>query len=136
MIKHIITLKIFAHNAESTPPLGTVLGNLGVNAVKFCKEFNEFTLELPEYFQLNVKIYIYEAKNFSFEVELPSIGFLISLLKVENLDNNREQIFLSELIMLAQFKFPIYSLIYSLPIIIGSLNSTKIELIDDCSINI
>jgi len=43
---------------------------------------------------------------------------------------------LSELIMLAQFKFPIYPLIYSLPIIIGALNSTKIELIDDCSINI
>jgi len=134
MVKHIITLKIFANGAESTPPLGTVLGNLGVNAVKFCKEFNEFTSELPGYFQLNVKIYIYEAKNFTFEVELPSIGFLISLLKIEDLDNNKEKILLSEIIMLAQFKFPLYSLAYSLPIIFGSLNSTKIELIDDCNI--
>jgi len=27
--------------ADAVPPLGTVLGNLGINAVKFCKDFND-----------------------------------------------------------------------------------------------
>ncbi len=35
------------------------------------------------YFLLKVKIVIAENKNFSFNVELPSIGFIISLLKKE-----------------------------------------------------
>ena len=37
-IKNVITIYILAQKAENTPPLGTVLGNLGVNAIKFCTE--------------------------------------------------------------------------------------------------
>ena len=33
-----LTLYIRANNAESGPPLGTTLGNIGVNTIKFCKE--------------------------------------------------------------------------------------------------
>ena len=38
-----VSIYLRAQMAESGPPLGTVLGNLGVNTVKFCKEFNDFT---------------------------------------------------------------------------------------------
>jgi ribosomal protein L11 len=41
--KYIINIIIRSKSAESGPPLGTVLGNLGVNTVKFVKEFNDFT---------------------------------------------------------------------------------------------
>src|ERR1700748_302341 len=78
-----LTLYIKAGQAESGPPLGTILGNIGVQTVKFCKEFNEFTKDLPIYFLLRVKIIIPENKNFTFSVEMPSIGFIISLLKKE-----------------------------------------------------
>lgn len=46
-VKQVITIMIRAKSAESGPPLGTVLGNIGVNAIKFAKEFNDFTENLP-----------------------------------------------------------------------------------------
>ena len=51
-----VSLYIKAGKAEAGPPLGTVLGNLGVNSSKFCKEFNAFTENLPSYFKLKVNI--------------------------------------------------------------------------------
>jgi len=78
-----LILYIKAGQAESGPPLGTILGNIGVQTVKFCKEFNEFTKDLPTYFLLKVQIIIPENKNFTFSVEMPSIGFIIHLLKKE-----------------------------------------------------
>src|ERR1700744_4699870 len=78
-----LSLYIRAGQAESGPPLGTILGNMGVQTVKFCKEFNDFTKELPIYFLLKVKITIAENKTFTFSIEQPSIGFIISLLKQE-----------------------------------------------------
>jgi len=48
--KIILNIYIRSNSAEAVPPLGTTLGNIGVNALKFCKEFNEFTKDLPNYF--------------------------------------------------------------------------------------
>jgi len=48
-VKNVVFLFIRSQHAESGPPLGTVLGNIGINAVKFCKEFNEYTKDLPSY---------------------------------------------------------------------------------------
>lgn len=78
-----LELYIRANSAESGPPLGTTLGNIGVNTIKFCKEFNEYTQELPSYFLLRVYIVVHENRSFSFTVNLPPIGFLIYLLKKE-----------------------------------------------------
>jgi len=63
-IKLILYIK--AGQAESGPPLGTILGNIGVQTVKFCKEFNEFSKDLPLYFLLKVKIIISENKKKNF----------------------------------------------------------------------
>src|SRR4051794_2695530 len=88
--KIFLTIYIRANTAESGPPLGTTLGNIGVNTIKFCKEFNEFTKDLPNYFLLKVNISITENKSFNFIIEMPSIGSLIYLLKQEETfrDNN------------------------------------------------
>ena len=82
-VQFTVLLFLRSQFAESGPPWGTVLGNLGVNTVKFCKEFNDFTSDLPSYFLLKVKIFIAENKSFSFLVFLPSTGFLIGLLKFQ-----------------------------------------------------
>jgi large subunit ribosomal protein L11 len=79
--KFIIICNIYAGSAETAPPLGTILGNLGVNTVKFCKEFNDFTIDLPIYIKLEVTIFIHENKSFYFTIILGSVGHLISLLK-------------------------------------------------------
>jgi len=85
---NIIAIKaifIRANMADPSPPLGTVLGNLGVNTVLFCTAFNSLTKTLPNYFLLKVKIMIFENKTTSFEVDLPSTGYILSLLKIEKI---------------------------------------------------
>lgn len=84
-IKFKIITYIRANNAESGPPLGTTLGNIGINAIKFCKEFNEYTQDLPNYFLLKVQINIFENKSYTFIISLPSIGYFISILKKEEI---------------------------------------------------
>jgi len=131
----ILRLYIRAAQAESGPPLGTILGNIGVQSVKFCKEFNEFTKELPSYFLLKVKIVIAENKSFSFDIEQPPIGSLIFLLKKEEKIKNKDgtesvvnYIFFEDLIKLAKFKFPDFDLKRSLNIIKGNLYSSNIQI--------
>jgi ribosomal protein L11 len=83
-IKHVIDIVIRSQSAESGPPLGTVLGNIGVNAVKFAKDFNEYTEELPNYFKVNVKIFIYRNNSYKFITRIPNIGYILSLLRKES----------------------------------------------------
>jgi large subunit ribosomal protein L11 len=130
-----VSIYLRAQMAESGPPLGTVLGNLGVNTVKFCKEFNDFTADLPSYFLLKVTIFVYEDKSCSFSVALPSTGYFISLLrfdrKIKNFGKEITQhcISLQSVIQLALFKFPNIDLKISVPIILGSVNSANLHVI-------
>lgn len=130
-----LVLYIRAGQAESGPPLGTILGNIGVQTIKFCKEFNDFTKDLPTYFSLKVKIVITETKNFTFTVEQPSIGFIISLLKKEEIIKKKDgttfifyYIFFEDIIKLAKFKFPDFKLEKAINVIKGSLYSSKIQI--------
>lgn len=132
LTKNIIFIFIRSQTAESGPPLGTVLGNLGINATKFCKDFNEFTKDLPSYFLLKVKIVILEDRTFNFFIFLPTTGFILSFLKVQqvllisNKKIKKNVIFLKDLVQLAKLKFPELNLLNSIPIILGSVNSCSI----------
>ena len=77
----IIKFSMFlrAKNVDSGPPLSTILGNYGVNTVAFCKEFNEFTKELPNYFLLEVVIIINSDRTYSFSIKEPTAAFLLKL---------------------------------------------------------
>lgn len=131
-VKNIIFLFIRSQTAESGPPLGTVLGNLGINATKFCKDFNDFTKDLPSYFLLKVKIIILEDRSFNFFIFLPTTGFILSFLKIQqtllisNKKIKKNIVFLKDLVQLAKFKFPELPLFNSVPIILGSVNSCSI----------
>lgn len=76
---------IQSQSAEAAPPLGTILGNVGVNSEKFCNEYNKFTLNLPSYLVVKVKININENKTFSFILESISITYILKLLKFKNI---------------------------------------------------
>jgi large subunit ribosomal protein L11 len=128
-----LTIYIRANSAQNGPPLGTILGNIGVNTVKFCKEFNDYTKDLPDYFRLKVNIIVTENKNFTFTTYLPSIGFLIFLLKKEEeiKDNNGNlsvisYILLEDFLKLAKFKFPNCTLLQATKMLKGSLLSSNI----------
>ena len=65
---------------EAGPPLSTILGNIGINTVKFCKELNEFVKDLPFFFVLEVKIYIYVDKTYTFIINEPTVALLLRLI--------------------------------------------------------
>ena len=126
-IKYIKKCYLMSQKAEAVPPLGTILGNIGVNTMKFCDEFNLYTKELPNYFSLKVTILIFENKTFKFFIEKPSTSFLMNLLKFEKkikiIVKNRlnEKSFncikLKDLIQIARFKYPNLDIAKTLPII-------------------
>jgi len=129
-----VNLFIKSQTAESGPPLGTILGNLGVNTVKFCKDFNEYTAELPNYFKLYVSIGINENKSFDYTVKLPSVGNFIVLLRkseTEVLPNGsiiaKNYVSIVDLFKLAKFKHQHIDFKKSIPIIMGTLGSANIN---------
>jgi large subunit ribosomal protein L11 len=137
--KYIKKIFIRSQAADPSPPLGTILGNLGVNTIMFCNSFNVFTQKLPQYFVLAVKIYIFDNKTTSFEVNLPSVGYCLNLCKFEK----KIQVFefgkiteklifcitLSNVLKIAKFKFPNLNLKQSFPIIFGSVKSAQLYVI-------
>ena len=129
----ILTLYIRANKAMIGPPLGTILGNIGVATVKFVKEFNEFTNTLPDYFLLGVRIVVSENKSFTFTVKMPSVGVILSLLKkdeivkdIHGITTTTNFILLEDFIKLCKFKFPAYDLQKAARMLRGTLLSSKI----------
>jgi len=83
LLRHVIDVYLCSATADSGPPLGTILGNLGINTAKFCKDFNDFTKELPPYFIVCTRIFIYENRTFSFVVLAPSTTYFLKILKIQ-----------------------------------------------------
>lgn len=129
-----INIFIRSQLAEAGPPLGTVLGNLGLNATKFCKDFNEFTLELPTYFYLQVEISVLEDKSFAIKASLPSIGFILSLLKQEKtIKKGTKEIVeafvtRSDIVELAMLKLPREPLERAVPIVCGTVLAAGLKI--------
>ncbi len=115
-VKHTKKCFLMSQKAEAVPPLGTILGNIGVNTIKFCEEFNLFTKNLPIYFLVRVILYIFENRSFKFNIKSPTTGFLLNLLKFEKniqiIVFNRKHnkliycIYLKDLVQIALFKLP------------------------------
>ncbi|NLM63033.1 MAG: 50S ribosomal protein L11 [Mollicutes bacterium] len=71
-----IKLQIPAGKATPAPPVGTVLGPVGINLQEFCTKFNDATKDkigdvAP------VEITVYEDRSFDFVVKTPPTSFLI-----------------------------------------------------------
>lgn len=67
-------------NANPSPPIGPILGQKGINIVKFCKEFNDYTNNskiVKKGTPVPVTIIIYKDKKFSFKIQTPPCSFLI-----------------------------------------------------------
>lgn len=60
----LIKLQILAGQALPGSSIGPVLGQKGVNAIEFSKQFNESTSEYPENWLVSVKIYVEKRKFF------------------------------------------------------------------------
>jgi large subunit ribosomal protein L11 len=123
-----------ANSVEANPPLSTILGNYGVNTVNFCKEINEYTKDLPNYFLLEVIITIKDDKSFSFLIKEPTIAFFLKLCAHNTIifkkgqgglkEFNIRTINLKDIYLISYFKYG-YCSIFTLKTICGTLNSSK-----------
>ena len=77
------SLNLRMGQVEAGPPLSTILGNLGINTVKFCKELNELTNLLPNFLVLEVKIFINLDKSYSFIIFEPTVALILKLISVK-----------------------------------------------------
>lgn len=72
----IIKLQIPAGKANPAPPVGSALGQHGVNIQEFCNQFNEKTKEQGDTL-IPVVISVYEDRSFSFVTKMPPASTLI-----------------------------------------------------------
>ncbi len=69
-------LQIVAAQATPAPPVGTALGQHGVNIMEFCKQYNEATQQFAGQV-IPVELTIYEDRSFTFVLKQPPAAELI-----------------------------------------------------------
>jgi large subunit ribosomal protein L11 len=71
-----VKLQIRAGAATPAPPVGTALGQHGVNIMEFCKQYNEATQQFAGQV-IPVELTIYEDRSFTFVTKQPPAAELI-----------------------------------------------------------
>src|ERR687885_1424875 len=72
----LVKLQIKAGQATPAPPVGTALGQHGVNIMEFCRQYNEATqAQMGQV--IPVELTIYEDRTFSFVTKQPPAAELI-----------------------------------------------------------
>ncbi|MEO8475776.1 MAG: 50S ribosomal protein L11 [Actinomycetota bacterium] len=74
----LVKLQIKAGVATPAPPVGTALGQHGVNIMDFCKQYNEATQQYAGQV-IPVELTIYEDRSFSFITKQPPAAELIKM---------------------------------------------------------
>ena len=75
-VQAIIKLQIPAGKANPAPPVGSALGQHGVNIMQFCKEYNERTSSQAGSI-IPAEITVYEDRSFTFITKMPPAADLI-----------------------------------------------------------
>jgi large subunit ribosomal protein L11 len=72
----LVTLQIKAGAATPAPPVGTALGQHGVNIMEFCKQYNDATQQFAGQV-IPAVLTIYEDRTFTFILKQPPMAELI-----------------------------------------------------------
>ena len=72
----VVKLQIRAGQATPAPPVGTALGQHGVNIMEFCRQYNEATQQYMGQV-IPVELTIYEDRTFSFITKQPPASELL-----------------------------------------------------------
>ena len=75
-VKAVIKLQIEAGKANPAPPIGSALGQHGVNIMAFCKEYNERTAAQAGSI-IPAEITVYNDRSFTFITKTPPAGDLL-----------------------------------------------------------
>jgi large subunit ribosomal protein L11 len=71
-----VKLQIPAGRATPAPPVGTILGPVGINLAEFCSRFNDETKDKMGDI-LPVEISVYEDRSYDFKLKTPPAAFLL-----------------------------------------------------------
>ena len=71
-----VKLQVQAGSANPAPPVGTVLGPLGINLQEFCSTFNEASKDLRGDI-VPVEVSVYDDRSFTFVIKTPPAAFLL-----------------------------------------------------------
>lgn len=83
-IKEYLKLQVPAGAANPAPPIGSTLGQRGLNIMEFCKQFNDRTKEMEKNAPVPTVITIYEDKSFTLEVKTsPASWYLKKAAKLD-----------------------------------------------------
>lgn len=73
-----VKLQISAGKANPAPPIGPALGQLGVNIMEFCKQFNAKTqAQMKDNLIIPVILTVYQDRSFTFELRTPPASVLL-----------------------------------------------------------
>jgi large subunit ribosomal protein L11 len=75
-VQAVVKLQIKAGQATPAPPVGTALGQHGVNIMDFCRQYNEATQQWMGQV-IPVELTIYEDRTFSFVTKQPPAAELL-----------------------------------------------------------
>ena len=75
-IQQVIKLQIQAGKATPAPPIGTVLGPVGINIGEFCTQFNNDSKDRGGEV-IPVVLTVYEDRTFDFIMKTPPASFLL-----------------------------------------------------------
>jgi len=75
-VKAIIKLQIPAGKANPAPPVGSALGQHGVNIMQFCKEYNDRTSSQAGSI-IPAQITVFEDRSYTFITKMPPAADLI-----------------------------------------------------------
>ena len=73
----LIKLQVPAGKANPSPPIGSALGQRGLNIMEFCKAFNAQTQKMEPGLPVPVVITAYADKSFTFIMKTPPASVLI-----------------------------------------------------------
>lgn len=76
-VKQIVKMTIAAGKAAPQPPVGPKLGQMGVNIMGFCKDFNAATAAYVDETPLTVKITAYTDRTADFALRTPPVSYLL-----------------------------------------------------------
>jgi large subunit ribosomal protein L11 len=72
-----IKMLVPAGNARPTPPIGPILGQRGLKAIDFCKQFNEFTKKYEVDTPIPTIITMKPDRKFTFTCNMPPTTWLL-----------------------------------------------------------
>lgn len=76
-MKQVVKMTLPAGKAAPSPPVGPRLGQMGVNIMQFCKDFNAATAAYVDGTPLTTKVTAYTDRSASFKIRSPPVAFLL-----------------------------------------------------------